>query len=138
MSTYMQGTSRPDISMATHQATILCINPKLSDKRAIYRIGGYLKGIKDKGVIFKPNKDKGTEFYVGTDFASGWDKVDSGNSEAVLSRTVYVLMYANFPFIWCYKLQTKIALSTTEAKFIALSQAKKELLPFTNLMKERS
>ena len=43
MLTYLQGTSRPDISMATHQAARLCIDPKLSHKRAVHRIGRYLK-----------------------------------------------------------------------------------------------
>ena len=72
---------------------------------------------------------------MGANFTGGWDKADSENPEAFLSRTGYVLMYANCPVLFCSKLQTEIALSTTEAEYIALSQATRELLPFINLLK---
>ena len=36
----------------------------------------------------------------------------------------------------CSKLQTEIALSTTESEYIALSQAMREVIPFMNLMVE--
>ena len=117
----MQGTSIPDISMATYQASRLYMNPKLSHERPIHIIGRYLKGTKYKGVIFKPNKEKGMECYVDADFAGGWDKADSGNLEAVLSRTRYDLMYANLPVLWLSKLQTEIARSTTEDEYISPS-----------------
>ena len=35
---YFQGTSRPDISMSTHQCTGFNANPKLCHKRAVKRI----------------------------------------------------------------------------------------------------
>ena len=53
---------------------------------------------------------------MGANFAGDWDKADSENPEAFLSRTGYVLMYANCPVLFCSKLQTEIALSTTEAE----------------------
>ena len=134
MLTYLQGTSRPGISMATHQASRFCIAPKLSHEKAVYRIGRYLKATKDKGMIFTPGGDKGLECYVDADFAGGWDKADSGNPETVLSRSGYVLMYANCPVLWCSKLQTEIALSTTEAEYIALSQSMREVIPFMTLL----
>ena len=45
-------------------------------------------------------------------------------------------MYAGCPITWLSKLQTEIALSTTEAECIALSQAMREVIPFMNLMQE--
>ena len=45
-------------------------------------------------------------------------------------------MYAGCPIMWSSKLQTEIALSTTEAEYIALSQAVREVLPLMELMKE--
>ncbi|KAL7460030.1 hypothetical protein ACHAXS_000498 [Conticribra weissflogii] len=45
-------------------------------------------------------------------------------------------MYAGCPIFWSSKLQTEIALSTTEAEYIALSSAMCEVLPFLNTMKE--
>jgi hypothetical protein len=52
------------------------------------------------------------------------------------SRTGYVLLYAGCPIIWASKLQTEIALSSTEAEYIALSTAMREVIPLLNLMKE--
>ena len=45
-------------------------------------------------------------------------------------------MYANCPLIWVLKIQTEIALSSTESEYIALSQALREIIPLTALMKE--
>ena len=45
-------------------------------------------------------------------------------------------MYAGCPLTWCSKLQTEIALSTTEAEYIALSQSMREVIPFMNLIVE--
>jgi len=38
--------------------------------------------------------------------------------------------------MWCSKLQTEVALSTTEAEYIALSQSMREVIPIIQLMDE--
>ncbi len=76
------------------------------------------------------------ECYVDADFAGGWASGDTSNPESVLSRTGFVIMYAGCPIYWCSKLQTEIALSTTEAEYIALSHSMRKVLPFLNLVKE--
>ena len=118
---YMIGKSRPEIAFAVHQTARFCIDPKLSHKRAIFRIGKYLKGTADKGIIFRPDANKGLECFVDADFAGGWNRGDAANADAVLSRSGCVIMYAGCPVHWFSKLQTEIALSTTEAEYIALS-----------------
>ena len=82
------------------------------------------------------DKSKGLEVYVDADFAGAWNTADSENADNVLSRTGFVICYANCPIIWCSKLQTEIALSTAEAKYIALSHALREAIPIQNLSKE--
>jgi len=47
-------------------------------------------------------------------------------------------MFAGCPITWQSKLQTEIALSTTESEYIALSTAMREVIPFLNLLKEIS
>ena len=71
MLNYLQATSRPDLAVAVHQAARFCIDPKLSHERAVIRIGKYLIGTADKGIIFKPDKSKGLECFVDADFAGG-------------------------------------------------------------------
>ena len=50
--------------------------------------------------------------------------------------TGYVIKYAECPLLWCSKLQTEIALSTTEAEYISLIQAMRKVIPCVALMKE--
>ena len=45
-------------------------------------------------------------------------------------------MYAGCQITWGSKLQTEIALSTTESKYIALSSAMREVIQFLGIMKE--
>ena len=45
-------------------------------------------------------------------------------------------MYAGCLITWGSKLQTEIALSTTESEYIALSSAMREVIPFLGLTKE--
>jgi hypothetical protein len=45
-------------------------------------------------------------------------------------------MYAGCSLVWVSKLQTAVALSTTEAEYIALSHTMHELIPLLGLLKE--
>jgi hypothetical protein len=47
-----------------------------------------------------------------------------------------VILFAVYPIVWSSKIQTKIALSVTEAEYIALSSAAREILPLISLAKE--
>ena len=49
-----------------------------------------------------------------------------------------MILYAGCPVLWCSKLQTEIALSTTEAEYIELSQDMRDVIPFMYLLKEIS
>ena len=133
---YLQNTSRPDIAMATHQCARFNAIPKLCHERAVKRICKYLLGTMDKGIVYRPDPTRGLECHVDADFAGGWDSGDTSNPESVLSRTGFVISYAGCPIYWRSKLQSEIALSTTESEYIALSMAMREVLPFLNLMSE--
>ena len=136
MLNYLASTTRPDIAMAVHQAARFCINPMLSHERAVIRIGRYLRGTMDKGIIICPNKSKGLECYVDADFAGGWNIMDSEDASSVYSRTGYVITYAGCAIHWVSKLQSEVALSTTESEYIALSQAMRDVIPLIDLLEE--
>ena len=136
MLSYYCNSVRPEIQMAVHQTARFSINPMRSHELAIMRIGRYLLDSPDEGIVYKIDKTKGLEVYVDADFAGGWSDADSNNADKVLSRTGFVICYANCPVIWCSKLQTEIALSTAEAEYIALSHALREAIPIQNLTKE--
>ena len=136
MLSYYCNSVRPDIQMAVHQTARFSVNPMRSHELAIMRIGRYLVDTADKGIRYNVDKSKGLEVYVDADFAGAWNAADSDNADNVLSRTGFVICYANCPIMWCSKLQTEIALSTAEAEYIALSHALREAIPIQNLSKE--
>ena len=111
-------------------------DPKKSHEVAAKQIVRYLHQTKDQGIIPKPNKKLGLECYVNADFAGGWEPDQALDPRACLSRTGYVIFYANCLIIWQSKLQTTIALSTTEAEYVALLTAMQDVIYFMNLINE--
>ena len=97
---YLQGTSRPDISMATHQYAHFNSCPKLCHERAEKTICKYLLDTNDKGIIFQPDPTKGLECHVDADFSGRWASGEHSNPEAVLSRTGFFISYAGRPIYW--------------------------------------
>jgi hypothetical protein len=110
---YLEKSTRPDLSFAVHQCARFCSDPKKSHATAVKYIGRYLATTKDKGIQVKPN-----------------------NPTTARSRTGYVIQFAGYPIVWASKIQTKIALSVTEAEYIALSTAAREILPLISLATE--
>ena len=74
-------------------------------------------------MIYRPDITRGLECYVDADFSGGWKDGNHDSPESVLSRTGFVIMYAECPITRGSKLQTEIALSTTESEYIVLSSA---------------
>ncbi len=132
----LEKSTRPDISFAVHQCARLCSDPRKSHATAVKYIGRYLATTKDKGIQIKPN-DKGFECYVDASHAGDWKQSAAIDDPATArSRTGYVILFAGYPILWSSKLQTEIALSVTEAEYIALSSAAREILPLILLAKE--
>ena len=76
------------------------------------------------------------EYYIDSDFAGGWQEANADDADNVMSRNVMVIMYANCPIFWRSSLQTEIALSTSEAEYIALSSALRQVLPLMTMVEE--
>jgi hypothetical protein len=136
MLSYLTTSVRPEIQMAAHQTACFSIKPMQLHELSIMQIGRYLCNNPEGSIIYKVNRTKGLEVYADADFAGGWSTADSENADCVLSRTGFVICYANCPVIWCSKHQTEIALSTAEAKYIAMSHALRKTIPVQNLIKE--
>jgi hypothetical protein len=131
---YLQGHSRPDITMAVSQCARFVHNTKRSHEEALLRIGRYLKKTRDKGLIFHPSQDINIDCFVDADFAGLWGYEDPNEPSVVKSRTGFVICIADCPVIWTSKLQTTIALSTMEAEYNALSTSMRDLIPFRNMV----
>jgi hypothetical protein len=133
---YLSSNTRPDIQYAVHQCARFTHFPRKTHEDAILRICRYLQGTKDKGLRFKPEEDLKLDCYVDADFAGLYGVEDDQDPVCVKSRTGYCLTLGGCPLIWVSKLQTEIALSTTEAEYIALSQSMRDLIPMRRLLSE--
>jgi hypothetical protein len=68
--------------------------------------------------------------YVDAEFGGLWDKEEAADRPIrAKSRTGYVVWYAGCPIIWGSTLQSEIALSTTEAEYLAMSTALRQTIP---------
>ena len=110
--------TRPDIQYAVHQCARFTHFPKRSHEEAILRICRYLQGTKNNGLRFKPDEQLKLDCYVDADFAGLYNVEDVQDPVCVKSRTGYCLTLGSCPLIWVSKLQTEVALSTTEAEYM--------------------
>ena len=62
---YLSGHTRPDIAFAVHQCAQYTFNPTRKHEVALIRIGRYLKGTMDKGLIMTPTDDPRVDCWVG-------------------------------------------------------------------------
>jgi hypothetical protein len=122
---------------ATHQITKYSSDPRQSHGEAILYLIRYLKKTRDLGLRFKPDSNKGFECYCDADFSGLWNKafapVDPSTSK---SRSGWNIFYAGCPVSWASKLQSQVALSTTEAEYIAMSQALCDIIPIMGQLQE--
>ena len=133
---YLLSNAHPEIQFLVHQCARFTHCPRASHEEAVKHICQYLQGVQDNGLTFKPNSDLQLNCYVDADFAGLWNYESDQDPVCVRSRTGYVMTLGGCPIQWSSKLQTEIALSTTEAEYIALSQAMRELIPLRRLLLE--
>ncbi|KAH9779098.1 Integrase catalytic domain-containing protein [Citrus sinensis] len=111
--------TRPDIAQAVGAVSRYMANPGGEHWIAMKRILRYIRGTSNVALCYG-----GSEFtvkgYVDSDFAGDLDKRKS--------TTGYVFTLAGAAVSWVLKLQTIVVLSTTEAEYMAATQACKEAI----------
>ena len=91
----------------------------------------------DKGLIIHPNKQWHFDCWVDADFAGNWHQADAHiDPMASKSQLGWVVCFAGTPITWASKMQTIMAMSTTEAEYIALSTSLREVMPMMGILKE--
>ncbi len=122
------GHSCPNIAFATHQCARYTFAPKQSHEDALKkRIGRYLKGTLENGLILNPSDELKIDCYPDGDFVGLWNRDEKQDPHCVRSRTVYVICLSDCPVLWISKLQTEIALSTMDAEYVLPTE--QELIP---------
>jgi hypothetical protein len=133
---FLEKSTRPDIAYAVHQCARFCNDPKFSHENAVKRIVKYLIGTKNDGIYIRPNGHS-FDCWVDADFVGNWDRVNADvDPSTAKSRTGFVITYGGCPLSWASKLQTDVALSTTEAEYTALSTSLREVIHLMQLVQE--
>lgn len=112
--------TRPDIAFATAFAAHFSKNPSHQHTKAVKTILKYLKGSRERGITYGGTSEEALKIQGYSD--SDW----AGDKESRKSTSGYIFMLNGGPVSWCSKRQSTVALSSTEAEYIALTLASKE------------
>lgn len=121
---FLSSVSRPDISFAVNLLSRYVNNPSQQHVNAVKRVIRYL--INTRNVCIKYGESNDLIGYSDSDFA--------GDIDTRKSTTGYIFNMNGGPITWSSQKQKTIALSTTEAEFIAACESAKEILWLQQLL----
>ncbi|GJW01215.1 retrovirus-related pol polyprotein from transposon TNT 1-94 [Tanacetum coccineum] len=119
--------TRPDIAHAVGVVSRYMAEPGREHWEAVKRILRYVKGTSDVALCFG-DSDLTITGYVDSDYA--------GDLDGSKSTTGYVFTLSGGTVSWVSKLQSVVAMSTTEAEYVAAAQASKEAVWLKMLLEE--
>ncbi|XP_041011256.1 secreted RxLR effector protein 161-like [Juglans microcarpa x Juglans regia] len=119
---YAMVCTRPDLTYAISVVSRFMSNPGKAHWQATKWLLRYISGTTNLGLKYGSNVKKGCELegFVDADYA--------GNVDTRKSLTGYVFTAYGGAISWKSNLQSVVALSTTEAEYIALTEAIKEAM----------
>ncbi|KAL5841649.1 hypothetical protein ACOSQ3_012252 [Xanthoceras sorbifolium] len=124
---YAMVCTRPDIAQVVGAVSRYMNNPGKIHWEAVKWILRYLRGTTNKTLCFKGG-DTTLTGYVDADLA--------GNVDIRKSTTGYVYTLGGTAVSWVSQLQKIVALSTTEAEYVAVTEASKEMVWLQNFLEE--
>ncbi|XP_048485493.1 uncharacterized protein LOC119691901 isoform X3 [Plutella xylostella] len=124
---YLSQGTRPDITYIVNTLSKFNNQPTAQHWAALKRVFRYLKGTKDLQLVFKC--DAGNIVgYCDADWAS--------NTDDRRSCTGYMFLFQGAAISWSSKRQPTVALSSTEAEYMALSSAIQEAMWLKQLQED--
>lgn len=124
---YLAGSTRPDISFTISSLSRFNLNPHRHHWDAAKRVLQYLKGTMNYGIIYKRT---GVKLYGHSDADWANCRLDRR------SYTGFVIILGGAPISWEARKQPTVALSSTEAEYMAVTTAAKEILFCSTIIKE--
>ena len=115
---YAMVCTRPDIAHVVSVVSRFMENPGKEHWQAVKRIFRYLRGTSDVGLIYGGDTHCLVTGYSDSDYA--------GDVDSRRSMTGYVFTLSGSVVSWKATLQAAVTLSTTEAEYMALTEAAKE------------
>jgi len=116
---FIANATRPDITYTVNRLASYTTNPSLQHIGVLKHILQYLLGTKNHGIVYKVLPQEPNFFY-------GYADASYGNVDDRRLISGYVFLAGNGAITWSSRKQVSIALSSTEAEYIALSEAAQE------------
>ena len=127
---YLVKHSRPEIANAVRELSKVLGKASEADLKEMRRVIKYVLDTRTRGLKLEPKMEGNQwnlEIFSDSDFA--------GDKEKRLSVSGFILYLCGVPVSWKSKSQKSVALSSTEAEYVALSEAVKEIKFVAGLMK---
>ena len=133
--TYISTATRPDISVAVSILSSYMSDPSKEHWSGVKRLLRYIKGTLNFGLKYSASEsneenEDGDELYGYSD--ANW----AGDVDSRRSTSGYVFKVGNCTVSWCSKKQASVTKSTTEAEYVALSQATQEAIWMRQLLSD--
>lgn len=125
---YIMIGTRPDIAYAVTKMAQYSANPSREHLNKALYICRYLAGTRHYALVYNGKSDVGLEAYTDSDWAA-----DTDNRQ---STTGFFYKLANGIISWKSHAQKTIALSSTEAEYMALSDCGRQAAWYRNLFEE--
>jgi len=127
---YLALKTRPDITFPVQYCARYCSNPGIIHFQAVDNIFAYLVKYPDLGITYKgvPNINLFIKAYSDSDWGNCFD--------SRRSTTGYLTTLGNNLISWGVSLQKSVALSSTEAEYMALTECSKEVIYLQNTVDE--
>jgi hypothetical protein len=117
---YLMVSTRPDLAAAVGLLSRFLNNPGEQHWIGVKKVFKYLQGTRKVGLEYRKGQGVILEGYTDSDWA--------GDLDSRRSTSAYVMMIGGTAVSWKSKRQDSVALSSTEAEYIASTQACKEVL----------
>ena len=129
---YLATCTRPDLAFAVSSHASYNAKPRRRAWKRVMQTNRYINATRACGIVFhgiQPESEKNRiRVYVDSDHA--------GDLRSRRSRTGYVVMMNGGPVSWSSRLQSHVALSSTEAEYYAITDAVQEALWLRSLLSE--
>ena len=112
---YVANATRPNISYAVNRLASYTANPSLQHTTALKCVLWYLSGTRSLGIIYKADVE-----YLNF---IGYTDASYANANKRKSISGYVFIASSGAITWSSKKQVTKALSSTEAEYVAMSEA---------------
>ncbi|KAG7336872.1 reverse transcriptase RNA-dependent DNA polymerase, partial [Nitzschia inconspicua] len=116
---YLVKHSRPDLSNSVRELSKVMDGATDEHVTILHRVIKFVIDTKNRGVLIKPDKNRGVIAYCDSDFAG-----DMGNRRSITGFLIYLF---GVPISWKSKQQGGVTLSSSEAEYYAISEVSMEL-----------